>query len=146
MTSMTKTTDKAGKQATHGSFPHPLAEADEARYIAQYKSDNKQQKKEAKDALVAHNLRLVAHIVKKYNHPDTDDLISIGTIGLIKGIDHFDSSKNTKLSTFCSRCIENAMLFWVTHITPFLFLRKICVCFRAFQEDVYDVALYDYAL
>ena len=93
--------------AAAGSFPQPLSEEDEKHYINQYETGNPQQKKQAKNTLIERNLRLVAHIVKKYNHPDTEDLISIGTIGLIKGIAHFDSEKKTKLSTFCSRCIEN---------------------------------------
>ena len=68
--------------------------------------------KEARSKLIEHNLRLVAHIVKKYENSkeDSDDLISIGTIGLIKGIDSFSGSKNTKLNTYVARCIENEIL------------------------------------
>ena len=66
----------------------------------------------AKGVLIERNLRLVAHIVKKYNFPnkDTDELISIGTVGLIKAIDSFDSPKGTRLATYASRCIENEIL------------------------------------
>lgn len=68
--------------------------------------------KVARDTLIERNLRLVAHIVKKYNTPDreTDDLISIGTIGLIKSIDTFDSTKGIRLATYASRCIDNELL------------------------------------
>jgi|GEM_PF-6991791 len=95
--------------AAVSSFPKPLSPEDEKRYIAMYESGDKAQKAHAKDILIEHNLRLVAHIVKKYNHPDTEDLISIGSIGLIKGIGSFNSEKGTKLATYCSRCIENAI-------------------------------------
>jgi len=93
--------------AAASSFPRPLSPDDEKHHINQYENGGPAQKKQAKDILVKHNLRLVAHIVKKYNHPETEDLISIGTIGLIKGIDSFKSEKNVKLATYCSRCIEN---------------------------------------
>lgn len=65
---------------------------------------------ESRNKLIEHNLRLVAHIVKKFDnkYSDTDDLISIGTIGLIKGIDTFVPEKNAKITTYCARCIENA--------------------------------------
>lgn len=68
--------------------------------------------KDARDTLIERNLRLVAHIVKKYNTPDreTDDLISIGTIGLIKSIDTFDANKGIRLATYASRCIDNELL------------------------------------
>ena len=68
--------------------------------------------KEARNKLIEHNLRLVAHIVKKFDNKkfDTDDLISIGTIGLIKGIDSFQKSKSTKITTYAARCIENEIL------------------------------------
>ncbi|MBM6871374.1 sigma-70 family RNA polymerase sigma factor [Pseudoflavonifractor phocaeensis] len=67
---------------------------------------------QARDRLIEHNLRLVAHIVKKYYTPngDQDDLISIGTIGLIKGVTTFKSDKNVRLATYASRCIENTIL------------------------------------
>ena len=70
--------------------------------------------KVARNKLIEHNLRLVAHIVKKFDsHPsDTDDLISIGTIGLIKGVDSFSSSKGVKITTYCARCIENEILMY----------------------------------
>ena len=68
----------------------------------------------ARNKLIEHNLRLVAHIVKKYDntYTDTDDLISIGTIGLIKGIDTFSPTKNVKITTYCARCIENEILMY----------------------------------
>ena len=69
---------------------------------------------DSRNRLIEHNLRLVAHIVKKYdsNYNDTDDLISIGTIGLIKGIDTFSPDKNVKITTYCARCIENEILMY----------------------------------
>jgi RNA polymerase sporulation-specific sigma factor len=92
---------------SNNSFPDPLSPNLESEYIKRCNLGDK----EARNKLIEHNLRLVAHIVKKYDNSkeDTDDLISIGTIGLIKGIDSFSNSKNTKLNTYVSRCIENAM-------------------------------------
>lgn len=90
------------------SFPKPLSTKEEADYLRQCKNGSK----EARDKLIEHNLRLVAHIVKKYNMVDkeTDDLISIGTIGLIKAIDTFDDEKGIRLATYASRCIDNELL------------------------------------
>lgn len=90
------------------SFPKPLSTKDEAEILKQCKAGDKA----ARDRLIEHNLRLVAHIVKKYNsnERDTDDLISIGTIGLIKAIDTFDESKGIRLATYASRCIDNELL------------------------------------
>ena len=116
---------KDNTQNIGNSFPHPLEAREEERFLKMYATGNKTEQKEAKDILVEHNLRLVAHIVKKFNHPDTDDLISIGTIGLIKGIASFKPERGTRLATYVSRCIENAMLCRVVQITPFSFLRKI---------------------
>lgn len=90
------------------SFPKPLSTKDEADYLRRCKQGDK----DARDKLIEHNLRLVAHIVKKYNMIDkeTDDLISIGTIGLIKAIDTFDDEKGIRLATYASRCIDNELL------------------------------------
>lgn len=87
-------------------FPEPLSKEEEEKYITLLL--NKDPK--ARDKLIEHNLRLVAHIVKKYenSNTDTDDLISIGTIGLIKGIDSYSLKHGTKITTYCARCIENA--------------------------------------
>ena len=89
------------------SFPKPLSKAKEQEYLLlSAKGD-----KEAKEILVKHNLRLVAHIAKKYaNYGDNDELISIGSIGLIKAIESFKSDKGTSLATYASRCIENEIL------------------------------------
>lgn len=91
-----------------GSFPKPL-KADEEKYYLELCATGDL---EARNVLVEHNLRLVAHIIKKYytQSGDQDDLISIGTIGLIKGISTFKADKNVRLATYASRCIENAML------------------------------------
>ena len=92
-----------------GSFPLPLSPEEERHYINAYEKGGPLEKRQAKDMLVERNLRLVAHIVKKFHHPDIEDLISIGTIGLIKGIASFDSTKGVRLATYVSRCIENAI-------------------------------------
>lgn len=88
-------------------FPDPLSKEEEEECIRRSKLGDK----EARNKLIEHNLRLVAHIVKKYNHKkeDIDDLISIGTIGLIKGVDSYSYKHGTKITTYCARCIENAM-------------------------------------
>ena len=107
-----KTSKKASAQ-THSigsSFPKPLSLDDERYFLIQYAAGDAKEKNKAKNKLIEHNLRLVAHIVKKFHHPDVEDLISIGTIGLIKGICSFDPNKGTKLATYASRCIENAIL------------------------------------
>lgn len=91
-----------------GSFPRPLSAAEEREYLQKYAQGDP----EARDALIRHNLRLVAHIVKKYytQSGDQEDLISIGTIGLIKGISSFNPEKGARLATYAARCIENATL------------------------------------
>lgn len=91
-----------------GSFPRPLKAEEERMYLERMTQGDL----EARNILIEHNLRLVAHIMKKYYTPngDQDDLISIGTIGLIKGISTFKPDKNVRLATYASRCIENAIL------------------------------------
>ncbi|QGU95280.1 RNA polymerase sporulation sigma factor SigK [Clostridium bovifaecis] len=93
------------------SFPQPLDEKEEKYYLTKLKEGDSL----AKGILVERNLRLVAHIVKKYSYPhkDIDDLISIGTVGLIKAIDSFDTSKGTRLATYAARCIENEILMLI---------------------------------
>ena len=89
-------------------FPEPLSDLEEEKYLKQLENGDK----EARNKLIEHNLRLVAHIVKKFEHDQNiqDDLISIGTIGLIKGIDTYSRNKNVKLTTYCARCIQNEIL------------------------------------
>ncbi len=87
-------------------FPEPLSKEEEQEYIERSQNGDK----EARSKLIEHNLRLVAHIAKKYNSKEQDDLISIGTIGLIKGIDSYSNKKGTKITTYCARCIENEIL------------------------------------
>ena len=91
-------------------FPDPLSKEEENKYIELAKKGDEN----ARNKLIEHNLRLVAHIVKKYEHrkEDADDLISIGTIGLIKGIDSYSYKHGTKLTTYCARCIENEILMY----------------------------------
>ncbi len=99
-----------------GNFPPPLTPKEEEEYLKKMKMGDKS----ARDALVEHNLRLVAHIVKKYAQAeDMDDLISIGTIGLMKGVDSFDKDKNTRLATYTARCIENEILMHLRHEKKF---------------------------
>ena len=97
-----------GYVTNNNTFPLPLDETEEQMYLKKFKEGDKS----AKSILIERNLRLVAHIVKKYSFPnkDVDELISIGTVGLIKAIDSFDGSKGTRLATYASRCIENEIL------------------------------------
>lgn len=94
--------------ANGSSFPRPLSAEEERRYLTLYKQGDES----AKNVLIEHNLRLVAHIAKKYSGSvrDSEDLISIGTIGLIKGISSFDPSKGTRLATYAARCVDNEIL------------------------------------
>ena len=94
--------------ACAGSFPRPLTPRQERECLERVRQGDRQ----ARNTLIEHNLRLVAHIVKKYytQTGGQDDLISIGTIGLIKGISTFKPDKNVRLATYASRCIENATL------------------------------------
>lgn len=102
-----------------GSFPKPLSAAEEKQYLERYAVGDL----EARNVLIEHNLRLVAHIMKKYytQTRDQEDLISIGTIGLIKGISSYKPDKGVRLATYAARCIENAILsqmrLWF-HINP----------------------------
>ena len=93
------------------TFQKPLTSGEEAEYIRLLKEGEKEQAREAKDILIERNLRLVAHVAKKYQNVDEDmeDLISIGCIGLIKAIDTFDASKG-RLATYACRCIDNELL------------------------------------
>ena len=95
-----------------GSFPSPLSAREERACLEQMKSPDEAVRQAARSRLIEHNLRLVAHIIKKYysNSNDQDDLISIGTIGLIKAIDSFNQEKGIRLSSYAARCIENAIL------------------------------------
>ena len=90
------------------SFPKPLSREEEEKYLERWGQGDI----ESRNILVEHNLRLVAHIIKKYftQSEDTEDLISIGTIGLIKGINTYKPEKGVRLATYASRCIENAIL------------------------------------
>ena len=108
-----------------GSFPKPLSKAQEQHYLALAARGDL----EARNILIERNLRLVAHIMKKYyaQSADQEDLISIGTIGLIKGISTFDASKGARLATYCARCVEN----------------EILMHFRAQRKSAQDVSLSD---
>lgn len=110
---------------TNNAFPQPLSEDEEALQIAQMKNGSE----EARNILIEHNLRLVAHITKKFegSGEDSDDLISIGTIGLIKAINTYDPTKGTRLATYAARCIENEILM---HL-------------RATKKQKVEVSLYD---
>ena len=95
-------------QLNTGSFPKPLTAEEEREYLAR----SAQGDLDARNILIERNLRLVAHIMKKYYAMDSDqeDLISIGTIGLIKAVSTFDNSKGARLATYAARCVENAIL------------------------------------
>jgi RNA polymerase sporulation-specific sigma factor len=100
-----------GYVSNTNSFPQPLTAEEENKYIELYKNGSE----DARNILIERNLRLVAHIVKKFSsyNGDCDDLISIGTIGLIKAITTFDQSKGTRLATYAARCIENEILMQI---------------------------------
>ena len=93
-----------------GSFPPPLSSSKEAEYLEKAANGDS----EARSKLIEHNLRLVAHIIKKYysTAENQDNLISIGTIGLIKAVDSFDNKKGARLATYAARCIENEILMF----------------------------------
>ena len=95
-------------QLQTGSFPKPLSQQEEQRYLELAQKGDL----EARNTLIERNMRLVAHIMKKYyaQVSEQEDLISIGTIGLIKGVSTFDASKGTRLATYAARCVENATL------------------------------------
>ena len=90
------------------SFPKPLSAVKEKELLTKMKDGDR----EARTTLIEHNLRLVSHIIKKYyaNYDEQEDLVSIGTIGLIKAIDSFDADKGVRLATYAARCVENAIL------------------------------------
>ncbi|GIN20083.1 hypothetical protein J1TS3_12170 [Siminovitchia fordii] len=92
----------------NNAFPQPLSPEDEKKYLMRMAEGDE----EARNILIEHNLRLVAHIVKKFENTgeDSEDLISIGTIGLIKAIESYSFGKGTKLATYAARCIENEIL------------------------------------
>lgn len=100
-----------GYIASNNLFPEPLSSEEEKMYLEKMENGDE----EAKNILIERNLRLVAHISKKYSstNVDQEDLISIGTIGLIKGINSFKVNKGTKLSTYVSRCIDNEILMYL---------------------------------
>ena len=102
-----------GYVSGNNTFPKPLSPDEENKYIKQFAEGNE----DAKHLLIEHNLRLVAHIAKKYSDErNLEDLISIGTIGLIKGINTFNSNKSIRLSSYISRCIENEILMHLRSI------------------------------
>ena len=107
------------------AFPKPLSAKEESELFERWKAGDKA----ARSLLIEHNLRLVAHIVKKYVQPDreSEDLLSTGTIGLIKAIDTFDDSKGIRLATYASRCIDNELL----------------MLFRSGKKQSREVYLYD---
>ncbi len=108
-----------------GAFPKPLSEREEEHYLALAEQGDIH----ARNVLVEHNLRLVAHIVKKYygTGADQDDLVSIGTIGLIKAINTFNTGRNIRLSSYASRCIENEILMY----------------FRGAKKNALDVSIHE---
>ena len=105
------------------TFQQPLTKHEEDFYLARLQEEDEDKKNEAKQILIERNLRLVAHIAKKYQGADVEpeDLISIGTVGLIKAIMSYDLGKKSKLGTYAARCIENAILsqmrlWWRTNL------------------------------
>ena len=105
-----------GYISNNNLFPEPLTAEEEKNYLEQMKNGDE----EARNILIERNLRLVAHICKKYStaKADLDDLISIGTIGLIKGINSFEASKGVRLATYAARCIDNEILMYLRSTDP----------------------------
>lgn len=103
-----------GYISNNSLFPEPLSEEEETKYLKKYMEGDE----DARNILIERNLRLVAHVCKKYNIPnvDNEDLISIGTIGLIKGINTFNTDKGVRLATYAARCIENEILMHLRSI------------------------------
>ena len=107
------------------SFPHPLSPEKEQEYLEKFRKTGDI---EERNILVKHNLRLVVFIAKKYvNYPDNDELISVGTLGLIKAINTFNADKGSQLATYASRCIEN----------------EILMTMRSYKKRAQDVSIYD---
>lgn len=99
-----------GSVRDEGSYPRPLSPKEEAECLALARAGDKR----ARDRLIAHNMRLVAHVVKKYTGAaETDDMISVGSIGLIKAINTYEPSRGTRLATYTARCIENEILMFI---------------------------------
>ena len=99
-----------GAVRDESSYPKPLSKEDEEKYLALARQGDKN----ARDQLVRHNMRLVAHVVKKYTGAaETDDMISVGSIGLIKAINTYEPSRGTRLATYTARCIENEILMFI---------------------------------
>lgn len=98
--------------SSSGSFPKPLSKEEEENYLFLFQNGTEEEKAFAKQELILHNLRLVAHIAKKYHtiQKDTEELISIGIIGLMKAILSYDTNKSTRLATYASKCIQNEVL------------------------------------
>ena len=110
LTFLSRVTFFTGMVAQKSSFPRPLTKPEEAAYIAKFHAGDMA----AKELLIRHNLRLVAHIVKKYNGAaEADDLIGCGTVGLIKAINTFKPEKGNQISTYAARCIENEILMYL---------------------------------
>ena len=103
-----------GYVSNNSLFPEPLTKEEEFKYLTDYINGDE----DARNILIERNLRLVAHICKKYNivSVDNDDLISIGTIGLIKGINTFNLDKGVRLATYAARCIDNEILMYLRSI------------------------------
>ncbi len=109
---------------SHNSFPHPLSKEKEREYLVKAAAGDK----EAKDILIKHNLRLVVYIAKKYvNYPDKDELVSVGTVGLIKAINSYTPEKSATIATYASRCIEN----------------EILMAMRGYKKRRNDVSIYE---
>lgn len=110
---------------TNNSFPQPLTPEEEKKYLRQMLRGDET----ARNILIEHNLRLVAHIVKKYEATgyETEELISIGTVGLVKAINTYNPQKGTRLATYAAKCIENEILMWL----------------RARKKDRSEVSLYE---
>ncbi len=123
----------------YNGFPKPLKKDEEDKLIEESNNGNKQ----AREKLINHNMRLVAHVCKKYNGAaEADDLLSVGSLGLIKGIDSFKKDKGSQLSTYVSRCIENEILMLLRANKK----HKVCISIEepiGVDKDGQEMSLYD---
>ena len=139
MTFLSKVLFFTGLVNEKSSFPKPLSKDDEAEYVKRFHAGDMA----AKETLIKHNLRLVAHVVKKYNGAaEADDLISCGTIGLIKAVNSFKPEKAVQMSTYAARCIENEILMFLRVTKKHQQVHSLNECLGS-DKDGNDIVLCD---
>ena len=139
LTFLSKVLFFSGMVNEKSSFPKPLSKEEEEQYLVKFHAGDMM----AKDVLIRHNLRLVAHVVKKYNGAaEADDLISCGTIGLIKAINSFKTERGTRISTYAARCIENEILMYLRVTKKHQQVHSLNECLGS-DKDGNDIVLFD---